>query len=182
MTLTTVIIGGVLLFILGCVFGYIASGTHPASAKAAKAVPQPKPAAPAPAKAPAAAPKAAKKPAARKTTPARKPARKSAAKTTATKRRAASAKDDLKLISGVGPALEKKLNKLGVKTYADIAQWKKADVERVDEELNFKGRIQREDWVKQAKVLAVAARRNSPSGQKDRAPRAHHGAGYPWLT
>lgn len=155
----TLIIGSILLFILGCVFGYIASDTWPSSAKAALAKPQPKAA---PAKPAAAKPKAAAKPAAKKTAPARKPARKPAAKTaakpaarkTAAKRKPASTKDDLKLISGVGPALEKKLNKLGVKTYADIAQWKKADVERVDEELNFKGRIQREDWVKQARVLA----------------------------
>ena len=61
--------------------------------------------------------------------------------------------DDLKVISGVGPALEKKVNKMGVWTYAQIADWKKAECDFVDEHLNFKGRIQRDEWVKQAKRL-----------------------------
>lgn len=65
------------------------------------------------------------------------------------------ASDDLKLLSGVGPALEKKLNGLGVTRFKQIAAWKKADIDRVDGELNFKGRIQREGWVRQAKVLAL---------------------------
>ncbi len=62
--------------------------------------------------------------------------------------------DDLKAISGVGPALEKKLNELGVYRYEQIASWKKADVKWVDERLKFKGRIERDDWVKQARKLA----------------------------
>nr|WP_163267976.1 dipeptide ABC transporter ATP-binding protein [Chelativorans alearense] len=62
--------------------------------------------------------------------------------------------DDLKLISGVGPKLEAMLNGLGIYTYAQIAAWKKAEREWLDEYLKFKGRIEREDWVKQAKALA----------------------------
>lgn len=62
--------------------------------------------------------------------------------------------DDLKLISGVGPALEKKLNDLGITQYAQVAAFKKADIARVDDALSFKGRIERDDWVKQAKALA----------------------------
>jgi predicted flap endonuclease-1-like 5' DNA nuclease len=62
--------------------------------------------------------------------------------------------DDLKVISGVGPALEKKLNDLGVYRYDQIASWKKADIEWVDGQLKFRGRIERDDWVKQAKKLA----------------------------
>ncbi len=62
--------------------------------------------------------------------------------------------DDLKVISGVGPALEKKLNELGVYKYDQIAAWKKADIEWVDGQLKFRGRIERDDWVKQAKKLA----------------------------
>ena len=62
--------------------------------------------------------------------------------------------DDLKVISGVGPALEKKLNELGVYKYDQIASWKKADIEWVDGQLKFRGRIERDDWVKQAKKLA----------------------------
>ncbi len=62
--------------------------------------------------------------------------------------------DDLKLISGVGPVLEGKLHALGITTYAQIARFKKADIAKVDEVLNFKGRIERDEWVKQAKALA----------------------------
>src|SRR5690606_32481119 len=62
--------------------------------------------------------------------------------------------DDLKLISGVGPKLEGVLNGLGIYTYAQVASWKKAEREWVDGYLRFKGRIERDDWVKQAKALA----------------------------
>ncbi|WP_306117940.1 MULTISPECIES: NADH-quinone oxidoreductase subunit NuoE [unclassified Roseitalea] len=62
--------------------------------------------------------------------------------------------DDLKLISGVGPKLEEKLNGLGIYTFDQIARWKKAEREWVDGYLSFKGRIERDDWVRQAKALA----------------------------
>ena len=62
--------------------------------------------------------------------------------------------DDLKLISGVGPKLEQTLNKLGFWHFDQIASWKKADIAIVDDELSFKGRIERDDWIKQAKGLA----------------------------
>jgi len=62
--------------------------------------------------------------------------------------------DDLKLISGVGPVLEGRLNALGITRFDQIARFKKADIARVDEVLNFKGRIERDEWIKQAKALA----------------------------
>jgi len=62
--------------------------------------------------------------------------------------------DDLKLISGVGPKLEGTLNKLGFWHFSQIAKWTKKDIAIVDDELSFKGRIERDDWVKQAKALA----------------------------
>ncbi|UVC18710.1 NADH-quinone oxidoreductase subunit E [Mesorhizobium onobrychidis] len=62
--------------------------------------------------------------------------------------------DDLKLISGVGPRTEGVLHSLGIFTYAQVASWKKAEREWVDGYLSFHGRIEREDWVKQAKALA----------------------------
>ncbi len=62
--------------------------------------------------------------------------------------------DDLKLISGIGAVLEKKLNNLGITTFEQIAKFKKSDIKKIDEVLNFKGRIERDDWVKQAKALA----------------------------
>lgn len=61
--------------------------------------------------------------------------------------------DDLKLIGGVGPALEKKLNEAGITSLKEIAAWKKADIAEFDEKLSFHGRIEREDWVGQAKDL-----------------------------
>ncbi len=66
--------------------------------------------------------------------------------------------DDLKKISGVGPAIEKKLNALGITQYAQIAKFTKADIAKVDEVLNFKGRIERDDWKTQAKDLAKGAK------------------------
>ncbi len=61
--------------------------------------------------------------------------------------------DDLKKISGVGPVLEKKLHALGITTYAQVAAFTEEEIAKVDEVLNFKGRITREDWISQAKKL-----------------------------
>jgi len=63
--------------------------------------------------------------------------------------------DDLKQISGVGPKLEKLLNSLGIYKFAQIAAWSAADVAWVDARLTFKGRIERDDWMRQAKKLAA---------------------------
>ena len=62
--------------------------------------------------------------------------------------------DNLKLISGVGPVLEGILHSLGIYTFAQVAAWTQAEREWVDGYLNFKGRIDRDDWVKQADALA----------------------------
>ncbi len=92
--------------------------------------------------------------------PAAKPKAKAAAKPKAEAKAApkAAAKDaaadDLKKLSGVGPALEKKLHEAGVTTFAQIAGWSDADVADMDEKLAFKGRIEREGWIEQAKELA----------------------------
>jgi large subunit ribosomal protein L21 len=66
--------------------------------------------------------------------------------------------DDLKQISGVGPALEEKLHALGVTRFEQIAGFTPEDIQRVDDALSFKGRIERDDWVGQAKTLADAAK------------------------
>ncbi len=67
-----------------------------------------------------------------------------------------SVKDDLKRIKGVGPVLEKLLHSNGVYTFAQIAAFAKEDIETLDEKLEgFHGRIERDDWVKQAKELAA---------------------------
>ncbi len=63
------------------------------------------------------------------------------------------AADDLKKISGVGPVLEKKLNGMGIYHYWQISSFTNQDISRIDEVLNFKGRIERDDWLEQAKKL-----------------------------
>ena len=80
---------------------------------------------------------------------------KAEAKKAAPKAKAADAADDLKKLSGVGPALEKKLLEAGVTTFAQIASWGEAEIAEFDEKLSFKGRIEREGWVEQAKALAA---------------------------
>ena len=92
---------------------------------------------------------------------AKKPAKKAAPKKGAAEEKPAEKKpadrkeaDDLKKLSGVGPVLEKKLHEAGITSFAQIAGWTKADIEEMDEKLDFKGRIEREDWVAQAKKLA----------------------------
>jgi len=62
--------------------------------------------------------------------------------------------DDLKKLTGVGPAMEKKLNAIGVTRYDQIAGFSKDDLRRLDEELKLKGKAESEDWVSQAKTLA----------------------------
>ena len=62
--------------------------------------------------------------------------------------------DDLKMISGVGPVIEKKLQELGIYTFVQVAAWKDAEINWVDSFLKFRGRIQRDDWIRQADALA----------------------------
>jgi large subunit ribosomal protein L21 len=85
------------------------------------------------------------------------PAAKAAPKKAPAKKAAESAgfTDDLKLIGGVGPTLVKKLNAAGITSLAQIAEWTEADIAKFDEELDFKGRITREEWVAQAQDLVA---------------------------
>lgn len=61
--------------------------------------------------------------------------------------------DDLKRIRGVGVLIEKKLNSMGTNRYEQIANWTTSDIDRVSQALDFKGRIERENWVEQARIL-----------------------------
>jgi large subunit ribosomal protein L21 len=65
--------------------------------------------------------------------------------------------DDLKKITGIGPAFEKKLNAAGIFHYWQIGGLKKAQIADLEAELNMSGRVERDDWVKQAKALAKGA-------------------------
>jgi predicted flap endonuclease-1-like 5' DNA nuclease len=66
------------------------------------------------------------------------------------------APDDLERIRGIGPVLRQRLNRLGITTFAQIAAFTDEDLARVDEVLDFKGRIAREGWIEQAKALRDA--------------------------
>jgi predicted flap endonuclease-1-like 5' DNA nuclease len=63
--------------------------------------------------------------------------------------------DDLKRIRGIGVLIEKKLNSLGITDYEQVANWTGADIERISRILDFKGRIEREHWIEQARILAT---------------------------
>jgi predicted flap endonuclease-1-like 5' DNA nuclease len=147
----------------------------PAAAKSAPAKPAPaKPAAAKAAPAKSAAPKpAAAKPAAKATAPAKSVASKPAATTSAAKSsaapKAAAAKkaapatakpasgkpDNLRRLIGIGPVNEKLLRAQGVTSFAQIAAWTAADIKRIEDVMNFDGRIARERWIEQAKLLAA---------------------------
>ena len=75
--------------------------------------------------------------------------------------------DDLKDIKGVGPVNEEQLNALGVFTFEQIARWTPANVDWVEDYLSFPGRIEREDWIGQAKVLAAAAKSSDDKGDAE---------------
>lgn len=106
-------------------------------------------------------------PAAAKSSPAANPA--TAAKPAATKKAAAPAAkkaagnsgtaagkgDNLRRLIGIGPVNERLLKAQGVTTYAQIAAWTPADIERIEHALQFGGRVEREHWVEQAKLLAA---------------------------
>lgn len=61
--------------------------------------------------------------------------------------------DDLKLINGVGPKLEEKLNSVGIYRFEQIANWTEENIAQFDELLSFKGRIERDEWVEKAAAL-----------------------------
>ncbi len=62
--------------------------------------------------------------------------------------------DDLKLIVGIGPVLERMLRNLGIGTFRQIARWTERDIAEFDAKLSeFPGRIVRDQWVTQARAL-----------------------------
>ena len=61
--------------------------------------------------------------------------------------------DDLEEVVGIGPVLNAKLRELGVTTFEQVAAWSAADAERIGNELDFPGRIERENWIEQARTL-----------------------------
>jgi len=74
--------------------------------------------------------------------------------------------DDVSLIGGVGPKLKEKLNGYGVTSLKEIAAMSDADVARMDEALDLKGRATRDEWVEQARELVAG---KAPRAKADRA-------------
>jgi large subunit ribosomal protein L21 len=96
---------------------------------------------------------------------------KAEAATKAVKTDAAPAIDtsNLSLISGVGPAIEKKLRAAGIVSWNDIAAWDDAAIEKWDAELKLGGRAVKEEWVDQAKELLAG---KEPRAKADQAEKA----------
>ncbi len=79
-----------------------------------------------------------------------------AAKAAETKVAETTGADDLTRIKGLGPKLAATLNDLGVAQFVQIAGWSEADIDRIDGQLGrFQGRIRRDEWVEQARLLAA---------------------------
>jgi predicted flap endonuclease-1-like 5' DNA nuclease len=77
--------------------------------------------------------------------------------------------DDLKLIVGVGPVLERMLYQLGITTYRQIARWSERDIDEFDARLpEFPGRIRRDGWVRQARAI-YQSKYGEPVPTRDRA-------------
>ncbi|MER8373371.1 proton-conducting membrane transporter [Mesorhizobium sp. M1406] len=129
-----------------------AAKAAPAKAVAAKSA-APKPAASKPAvKSAASKPAAAASAAKSSTAPKEAPARKAAP---APAKPASGKQDNLRRLIGIGPVNEKLLKAQGVTSFAQIAGWTAADVKRIEDVMNFDGRIARERWIEQAKLLAA---------------------------
>ena len=64
--------------------------------------------------------------------------------------------DDLRQIKGIGPKIAGILGELGIRRFDQIAAWTPENIEWVNAHLKFKGRVEREDWISQAKALIAA--------------------------
>ena len=71
--------------------------------------------------------------------------------------------DDLLVIKGIGPVNKRKLNEHGIFHFDQIAAWTAADIAAAEAYLEFDGRIEREDWIGQAKDLASEAGKPAPA-------------------
>lgn len=153
--LAAFLVGAIIGYIIRCMFfrpkkSAVAPATGTTAAKAAPAAATPKPAPASPAKKPAAK-KPAPKPAPAKTA---SPTADADGKPIPLSGPRNDKKDDLKRIKGIGPKIETTLNGLGIYHFDQIAGWSSKTVGWINGFLSFKGRIQREKWISQAKALA----------------------------
>lgn len=128
------------------------------TAKADKPVKAAKPA-------PAAKPEA--EPAPKPKAPAKKAPVKKAPVQKAEAKKAADKADDLTQISGIGPVIAEKLAELGITRLKQIAGLSAKKAAEIDEQLNFKGRIEREEWIEQAKELIAGKPPRAKSDRQD---------------
>jgi predicted flap endonuclease-1-like 5' DNA nuclease len=77
--------------------------------------------------------------------------------------------DDLELIVGVGPKNNRQLNEMGITRFAQIAGWTAKDEEDYGVKMDFPGRIEREEWVRQAKNLAAGGKPDAPKPRGSKA-------------
>jgi len=141
-----------LAFFIGCTLGYLLRKLRGGSSVVKESPPAPQPvavpvAAPVAAVSPQVEKQAAMEPAAAATGVAKRPKGLAAARD--------GKADKLQRISGIGPKLDKTLNSLGYFHFDQISAWTPDEVQWVDEHLRFKGRIDRDKWIPQAKLLAA---------------------------
>ncbi len=74
--------------------------------------------------------------------------------------------DDLSLLSGVGPVLEKKLREAGITTFKQIAELTPEQAQELDKKLKLGGRIEREEWIEQARELMAGKAPRAKVDQK----------------
>ena len=142
-------------YFLGCVFGWFLKnvfGTHPQAAMVAApvvvaAVSAPVLVRPAPTPIPPPAPRPAPVPVVEPVGKMERPKGLSAAR--------GGKADNLQRISGIGPKNESILHNLGIFHFDQIAAWTAKEVSWVDDHLRFNGRIIREEWIRQAGLLAT---------------------------
>ena len=103
------------------------------------------------------------------TKPAEKKAERPASDDKATAK--SSEADDLSLLSGVGPVLEKKLREAGITTFRQIAELTPEQAKELDEKLGLRGRIEREEWIEQAKELMAGKAPRAKVDQKKAAQK-----------
>jgi predicted flap endonuclease-1-like 5' DNA nuclease len=89
------------------------------------------------------------------------------------------ASDDLKLIRGVGPNNESTLNGLGIYHFGQIAAWSADHAAWIEHEMTFPGRIERESWIPQAKLLAAGLDTDHSAAVKSGAKRIDDSADAP---
>ena len=87
--------------------------------------------------------------------------------------------DDLKLIKGVGPANEAALNALGIRRFTQIADWTPANAQWIGHHIDFPGRVEREHWVNQARLLAAGIETPHSAAAKSGATAIDEGADAP---